>query len=130
MVKSRRSNNSKKTTKNAEVSSMDFILHRPKRKEIQTFDDDQTNEDDNVTKSPAGSPSSSLESSKQTKKLYLDFDDAIMPDLVPRIVIEDNERNSSAEKTILHESAISPEVYSLVNFQNISTVILRRFTVS
>src|SRR6185369_6001080 len=70
------------------------------------------NEDDNVTKSPAGSPSSSLESSKQTKKLHLDFDDAIIPDLVPRIVIEDNERNSSAEKTISHESAISPEEIS------------------
>lgn len=37
MVKGRRSNNSKKTTKNAEVSSMDFILHRPKRKETQVL---------------------------------------------------------------------------------------------
>ncbi|CAB4441227.1 unnamed protein product [Rhizophagus irregularis] len=119
MVKGRRSNNSKKTTKNAEVSSMDFILHRPKRKETQTFDDDdQTNEDDNVTKSPAGSPSSSLESSKQTKKLHLDFDDAIIPDLVLRIVIEDNERNSSAEKTIPHESAISPEEISRSSLTN------------
>ncbi|CAB4416100.1 unnamed protein product [Rhizophagus irregularis] len=104
---------------------MDFIVHRPKRKETQTFDDDQTNEDDNVTKSPAGSPSSSLESSKQTKKLHLDFDDAIMPDLVPRIVIEDNERNSSAEKTIPHESAISPELTNRFSNEQLVTVDLR-----
>ncbi|CAB4473527.1 unnamed protein product [Rhizophagus irregularis] len=78
------------------------------------IDNESNPNQDNVTKSPTASPSSSSSwspSTNQRKKLHLDVVSPIVPDMAPQIIIDNIERNLSVERTS-HESTVFPSVIS------------------